>query len=94
MAQPRYSFRWLRSCSKPKKKQAWIYYTCVNYDEQPQQIRRKIDSLCEQVAGEHADALKDALIHADTKTIEGVAMEHFVSANTIWSARLRFFNEW
>ncbi len=84
----RCEFVTLKSCNKPKKKQAWIYYTCCTYDDQPKTIREKIDRLCRDVGGEYAEALRDALLHADSKKIDNC------SPSTLWRVRLEFFNKW
>lgn len=87
-------FRTIKRCSKPRKEQALIYYTCINYSKMEGKTQRKIDVLCIKAAGEYADALKDLLIHADKMTTEGVALKHYCSPGTLWNARIRFFNLW
>lgn len=87
-------FRTIKRCAKPRKEQALIYYTCINYDKMDACTRQKIDRLCAAAGGAYAAALKDLLLHADKITTEGVAMRHYCSPGTLWTARIRFFNMW
>lgn len=87
-------FRTIKRCKKPRKEQALIYYTCINYHKADKKTRNKIDRLCAAAGGAYADALRDLLIHADTVTTEGIAIKHYCSPGTLWTARIRFFNMW
>jgi hypothetical protein len=86
-------FRKLKGVSVPYKRQGLIYFTCVNYQQQPQWMQRKIDKLCQVCGGEYAEALK-ALMTEDGARVDGVAMRYHVSEGTLIRCRKRFYEEW
>jgi len=88
------SFRKMRGCKKPEKVQGLIFYTCLDYRNQPKHIQQKIDRLCLAAGGQYAAALKEFLLHADRRSPDGIAMEYYCSANTLYAARRRFYNMW
>ena len=88
------SFRKMRGCKKPEREQGLIYYTCLDYRNQPKHIQQKIDRLCLVAGRQYAAALKELLTRGDRVTCERVAMDHCCSANTLWAAKRRFFNLW
>ena len=88
------SFKKMRGCKKSEREQGLIHYTCLDYKNQPRWMQQKIDRLCLQAGGQYASALKTLLLNADRWTCERVAMDYYISANTLWAARRRFYNMW
>lgn len=81
-------------CSKTPREQGLIYYTCLNYDRMPEETQQKIDRLCKEAGKHNADALKDLLLHGDIYSCERIAGRHYCSANTLLTARRRFYELW
>lgn len=85
-------FKWLRSVHKTYDAQALIFYTCMNYDEQPEAIRRKIRKVAQRAAEEYADALLEFLTtQADFRY---VCTKYSISDRTLERIRRRFYAMW
>lgn len=86
-------FKKLRSIHIPYNTQGLIYFTCLNYKNQPFEIQRKINNLCLEVAGEHYRALF-ALMTDDTRSVRSVAIEHYISETQLYYYRKKFYENW
>ena len=85
-------FVYLRSVRKPKRVQGMIYYTCLNYDRQPQRMRRRIEELCRQAAGEYAGALF-AFMTTEQSWAQ-ICSRYAISSSTLERCRRRFYELW
>lgn len=73
--------------------QGLIYFTCLTYRIQPQQVKKRILNLCIEVAGEDYTALFEVLTKS-TKTLERISSDYFVSTQRLSLYRKRFYEEW
>lgn len=87
------SFKRLRSVNLPLKKQLLIYYTCLNYADQPAELQRKIEALCTKVAKFHSRTLLLVLI-SENKSLKQIARESYLSERQLQRYRTQFYNEW
>jgi glutathione peroxidase-family protein len=85
-------FKQLRSVGKSYEEQGYIYFCCRNYRRQPQKVRARIDELCEQAGGEHAEALKAVLCSAVSSV--AVCDKYHLSEATLNRVRNRFYSLW
>lgn len=77
----------------PYNKQGLIYFTCMDVKNQPEEIQKKILSLCIQVSGEHYQALYTMLTD-DTRNIHSVSMEFYISETQLYYYRKKFYENW
>lgn len=85
-------FRKLQGVPLPEVKQGLIYYTCINFSEQPYYIQQKIIKLCESAGGEYARALFELLTTG--AEILPMAQKHYVSEETLRRKRRDFYKSW
>ena len=86
-------FRKLRGVSLPYREQGLIWFTCVNYDKQPPEIKKKIRRLCKECGKEHEKALF-ALLTRENVSMQWIEQEFYVSYNTLYNARMKFYERW
>lgn len=86
-------FKKRRGIHIPYNKQGLIYFTCMNANDMPEDVRRKILNLCIEVSGEHFKALY-AVLTDDTKNIHSVAMEFHISETQLYLYRKNFYEKW
>lgn len=86
-------FKKRRGIHLPYNKQGLIYFTCVNYDDMPDDVRKKIRTLCIDVGNEHANALFD-LVTDSEKNIRDVAGEYHISETQLYYYRRKFYENW
>lgn len=86
-------FKKRRGIHIPYNKQGLIYFTCMNANDMPEDVRRKILNLCIEVSGEHYKALY-AVLTDDTKNIHSVAMEFHISETQLYLYRKNFYEKW
>lgn len=87
-------FRKLRGVRLSYIEQGLIYFTCANFRHQTKEIQKRIKSLCVEVGGDYADALFDVLTKVGQYSVERIAMEHYVSPETLYRLRRRFYEAW
>lgn len=85
-------FRKLQGVGLPESKQGLIYYTCLNYAEQPKHVRRKIERLCQSAGGEYAPALFE-LVTSPT-SVTATASKWHLSEETLKRLRRSFYRSW
>lgn len=85
-------FKMLGTVNKSYEEQGIIYFTCRNYQKQPAKTREKIENLCRQAAGEHAQALFEFLT-SDANWVY-ITQKYYISPATFERARTRFYNLW
>lgn len=74
-------------------KQGLICFTCLDYKDQPQEIKDKIVNLCNEVGGEYRRALFEVMTN-EHATIRSVARRFFLSETTLYELRKDFFEKW
>ena len=74
-------------------KQGLIHFICVNAQDMPQDIQKKILNLSIEVGGEHWRALY-ALLTDDTKNVHAVSMEYHISETQLYFYRKNFYEKW
>ena len=86
------NFKKRRSINLSYNKQGLIYFTCINYGDQPEHIRRKIYELCEEVGGEYSKALFTLLTRS--KSVLQISLEFYVSETKLYMLRKQFYEAW
>ena len=79
------SFRYKRGIRASYARQAYIYGTSLNYQNLSAAQQRKIEKLCEQSAGEYAEALFD-FVTTDTTAVAVCMKHHIASRTTLYNA--------
>lgn len=66
-----------------------IFATCLNYSDETEEVRQKINKLCEEIGGVHKEALLEAV--TTEEPIMKISMDHFLDES--WLCRLckRFY---
>lgn len=77
----------------PINKQKLIYYTCLDFKEQPKEVQQRILSLCAEVGGEDQKELYEFLT-VDHKTADCIARQHFSNEKRLYTLRKKFFEKW
>lgn len=85
-------FKMLGSVSKSYEQQGIIFFTCRTFDRQPERVKQKIRKICQEAAGENADALFEFLTTEEDWVT--VTMKYYISGATLERARTRFYNFW
>lgn len=82
-------FRYKRSIPVEYDLQGYIYFTSRLYRELPKGMQAKIRKLCEEAAGEYADALM-LFVTTDTEKAE-VCAKYFISESTLERVVRRYY---
>ena len=85
-------FRKLRGVNLTYREQGMIWFTCVNYDKQPQRVKDKIKRLCRECGGEYEEALF-VLLTRENVSIPWLEQTYYVSASNIYRRRIQFFEK-
>lgn len=86
------AFKKMRGCKLSYDKQGYIYFLCKNYAAQPEEVKKKIRTLCDEVAGEYSAALFSVL--TSPKGVRRSAVEHYVSERQLYELRRKFYERW
>ena len=86
-------FKKRRGIKLPYNKQGLIYFTCVNYNDMPEHIQRKIVNLCEEVANGNEEVLFKVVTNSN-KSIRSLAIEYNISERSLYRYRKKFYEEW
>lgn len=85
-------FKKLKGVKLPEEKQGLIRYTCLTYDSQPEQVKRKIDKLCRECGGANCAALREVM--CSRSSITAISLRHFVGESTLYRMRKDFYESW
>lgn len=80
----------------PYERQAFIYYSCLDYKNQEEDIKAKIDVLCDRTAG-NSDYDRKALFELLTNkhmTAAGIAQKYYINEKKLYKLRREFFESW
>lgn len=86
-------FKKRRGIHIPYNKQGLIYFICVNINDMPEEIQRKILNLCIEVASEHWQALYTMLTD-DTKNVYSVSLDYNIGETQLYHYRKLFYENW
>jgi hypothetical protein len=87
-------FKKRRGIHIPYNKQGFIYFTCVNYRDLPEQTQQKIVNLCNDVGGEeYAEVLFEVMTNSN-KSIRSLAMEYHINEMSLYRYRKKFYEAW
>lgn len=84
-------FRYRPGLGIPYERQGLVYFMSRSYDHQPKRVRDKIDRLCRECGGDHAEALR-TYITTDTDYAV-VCRRFFVSKSALYRAVRRYYRE-
>lgn len=85
-------FKKLRGVRLSEEKQGAVRFVCLTYADQPKQIQEKITRLCDKYGGAYSDALFEVM--TTRRSVVSVAMEYYISENTLYRARRKFYENW
>ena len=86
------AFRRLMGVKMPYEQQVLVYAICRNYETQDRQTQDNILRLCREAGRQYAPALFE-LVTGD-RTVESVAMEHYMSATVLYACRRKLYERW
>lgn len=86
------AFRFRPGLGVSYERQGLIYFTSRTYADQPKRVRDRIDRLCRECGGDHADALRE-FVTTDADCA-AVCRRFFVSSCTLYRAVRRYYREW
>ena len=86
-------FKKRRGIHIPYEKQGLIYFTCVNYNDMPEDIQNKVSDLCNEVGKEYADVLFE-VVTSSKRSIRSISIENHVSESLLYRYRKRFYENW
>lgn len=86
------SFKKRRGIKLPYRRQGLIAFTCWNYDVQPDDMKKRIRDMCDQIGGEYADALFEVL--TTEQSVTAVALKHYISKMQLYNLRVKFYESW
>ena len=87
------TFKKRRGIHLPYNKQGLIYFTCVNYEDMPDDVQQKIVNLCNEVGKDYADALF-RVVTDSSKSVRALAVECHTSEMQLYKLRRRFYENW
>lgn len=87
------SFRKLPGVNLPHREQGLIYFTCMNYEKQPPEVREKIRRLCRECGGEYAEALF-VLLTRENVSVPWIERNYYVSDSVLYKRRAEFYERW
>ena len=85
----------MRGVDVPPDKQGLLFFTCRNYINLSEDVRRRIDELCWKISKgdeSYRAALFDLLTTHESVT--SISMRHCVGQTTIYRLRKEFYEEW
>lgn len=74
-------------------KQGLICFTCLDYKDQPQEIKDKIVNLCNEVGGEYRQALFEVMTNEHV-TITSVSNKYYMGETNLYELRRKFYEQW
>lgn len=86
-------FKKRRGIKIPYKKQGLIYFLCININDLSPEFQQKIIDLCNEVAGDYAQALYE-VVTDDSVTVEAIARRNYMSATRLYDFRKEFNEKW
>ena len=93
-------FRKLRGVNLPYIEQGMIYFTCMNYAKQSEEIKMKIQNLCKEVCKEcqsESELYEKALFEFITNQYIGaigIVSKYYVSDKLLYRLRRKFYKMW
>lgn len=85
------TFKKRRGIKLSYEQQGLVYFTCINYKSQPKWMREKIDKLCRQIGGMHADALKQVMTTG--RSVRQISLECYISESVLYELRREFYEQ-
>ena len=86
-------FKKRRGINIPYNKQGLIYFNCMNYDDMPEHIQKKIVRLCNDVGKEHSEVLFQVVTNSN-ETIRSLALKYHISETQLYHYRKKFYENW
>lgn len=89
-------FRKMRGIKLPYRRQGQIYFTLLNYDSQPVEVRRRIDAKLREAAG--GDAAYEAALRRwvirEGESLTVIAQRYGVSERQMYYLRKKLYESW
>ena len=86
-------FKKRRGIKLPYNKQGLIYFSCVNHNDMPDDVKQKIVNLCNEVGKEYAEVLFEVVTNSN-KSIRALAMDYHISESQLYLYRKKFYEAW
>ena len=84
-------FRFKNSLRVSYKRQGYIYFTSLRYDELDEKKKQKIKDLCRECGGEHSKALFKAV--TTETSLDYICDTHYVSKATLYRAMREYYEK-
>ena len=85
-------FRKLKGVDLSYERQGFVRFTCLTYNDQPQEMKDKILNLCIECAKDKYQALFELM--TTQKSAINIAHRHFVSDTILYRLRKKFYLTW
>lgn len=87
-------FKKRRGIHIPYNKQGLIYFTCVNIDEMPEEVKDKIYNLCQDIGGDDYAEVLFKVVTDSNRSIRSLAMEYHINEMSLYRFRKKFYESW
>ena len=82
-------FRFKKSIKVPYKRQGYIYFTSLRYDELDKEKQRKIRMLCRECAGVYSKALFKAV--TTETSVDFICDTHYISKTKLYRMMREYY---
>ncbi len=86
-------FKKKKGIKVPYNKQGLIYFTCVNFKDQPRKVQEKIERLCEEIGGDEYKKALFEFVTTDSSAVK-ISLKHYLSEGTLYVLRKKFYEAW
>lgn len=86
------SYKKIRSIPLSEKRQGFIRFCCLTYDDQPKRTQERIRRICREQGDQYEDAL--FRIMTTTDSIRKIAIDMAISESTLYRLRYKFYTNW
>ena len=85
-------FRRLKGVNLSYERQGFVRFACLTYEDQSDEIKRKILNLCIRCGADNWQALFE--IMTTQKSAVSIAAKHFTSETALYRNRKKFYHAW
>ena len=85
-------FKKLKGVKLSYERQGFVRFCCLTYDEQPEEVQRRIANLCVEVGAEDWQALFELMTTQEQAM--ALSVKHHIGATTLYRLRVKFYYAW
>lgn len=88
-------FRKMRGVKVPPDRQGFLFFTCRNYRDLPEEVKNRIDSLCDTIS-RGSDVYRAALFALLTtrESVTSISLRYAVGQTKLYDMRREFYETW